>query len=173
MTHTRPHRHTHWPRLPGAFGWRHREWIGRNRKLLNHHRQGNKLSAFENASILLNLHRHENKALYVGHIFCHMVQRGKQQVQGTNTSRLKDLLLCAYVCVSSDPVVLGAVAALLSLVTGVLMTSMFCLHYTGFLCKLKTTLPRALIVGNLIYFSFYLPVCLSVCHFNILVFIQI
>ncbi|XP_040004002.1 cytokine receptor family member b1 isoform X2 [Xiphias gladius] len=44
-----------------------------------------------------------------------------------------------------DPVVLGAVAALLSLVTGVLMTSMFCLHYTGFLCKLKTTLPRALI----------------------------
>ncbi|XP_070770626.1 interferon lambda receptor 1-like [Enoplosus armatus] len=48
---------------------------------------------------------------------------------------------------SRGPLVLGAVAALLIFVAGVLMTSVFCLHYTGFLCKLKATLPRALIAA--------------------------
>ncbi|XP_071341594.1 cytokine receptor family member b1 isoform X2 [Trachinotus anak] len=46
-----------------------------------------------------------------------------------------------------DPVVLGAVAALLIVVMGVLITSVFCLHYTGFLCKLKATLPTAVIMA--------------------------
>ncbi|XP_042351280.1 cytokine receptor family member b1 [Plectropomus leopardus] len=46
---------------------------------------------------------------------------------------------------SKNPVVLGAVAALLIFAFGTLMTSMFCLHYTGFLCKLRETLPEVLI----------------------------
>lgn len=58
------------------------------------------------------------------------------------------------VCVSSGPVVAGAVAALLMFAVGVLMSSMFCLYYTGFICKLKDTLPRVLIVRN-IYLSIY------------------
>ncbi|XP_045910211.1 uncharacterized protein LOC123973893 isoform X3 [Micropterus dolomieu] len=45
---------------------------------------------------------------------------------------------------SRGPLVVGSVAALLMLVVGVLMTSMFCLYYTGLLCKQK--LPRALII---------------------------
>ncbi|KAL6101101.1 uncharacterized protein ACO6RY_08102 [Pungitius sinensis] len=44
---------------------------------------------------------------------------------------------------SGGPVFSGAVAALV-IVSIVLMISMFCLYYTGFLCKV-TTLPRALI----------------------------
>ncbi|XP_029314458.1 cytokine receptor family member b1 [Cottoperca gobio] len=44
---------------------------------------------------------------------------------------------------STGFVVLGAVAGLLIVVFGVLMSSMFCLYYTGFLCKLAT-LPRVL-----------------------------
>ncbi|XP_049904284.1 cytokine receptor family member b1 [Epinephelus moara] len=46
---------------------------------------------------------------------------------------------------SRDPVILGVVAALLIFAVGFLMSSMFCLHYTGFLCKLKAALPRVLI----------------------------
>ncbi|XP_029386271.1 uncharacterized protein LOC115061869 isoform X2 [Echeneis naucrates] len=42
--------------------------------------------------------------------------------------------------------VIGAVAAFLIVVIGILMTSMFCLHYTGFLCKLKATLPSVVIM---------------------------
>ncbi|KAK5890805.1 hypothetical protein CesoFtcFv8_014289 [Champsocephalus esox] len=42
----------------------------------------------------------------------------------------------------------GAVVAALSVGIGVVMTSMFGLYYTGFLCKLKATLPRALIEGQ-------------------------
>ncbi|XP_038575686.1 interleukin-20 receptor subunit alpha-like isoform X2 [Micropterus salmoides] len=45
---------------------------------------------------------------------------------------------------SRGPLVVGSVAALLMLVVGVLMTSMFCLYYTGLLCKQK--LHRALIM---------------------------
>ncbi|XP_058479377.1 cytokine receptor family member b1 [Solea solea] len=44
-----------------------------------------------------------------------------------------------------EPVVLGAGAALLILVLGGLTACIFCLHYTGFLCTLKT-LPRAIII---------------------------
>ncbi|XP_037645307.1 interferon alpha/beta receptor 1-like isoform X2 [Sebastes umbrosus] len=49
----------------------------------------------------------------------------------------------SIVAPSRDPYVLGAVGTLLPIVIGVLMTSMFCLYYTGFLCKLKET-PRVL-----------------------------
>ncbi|XP_026151283.1 cytokine receptor family member b1 isoform X2 [Mastacembelus armatus] len=46
-----------------------------------------------------------------------------------------------------DSVVLGAVAVLLIVVISVLMTFTYFLYYTGFLCKLKTTLPRVLIMA--------------------------
>ncbi|XP_044073816.1 cytokine receptor family member b1 isoform X2 [Siniperca chuatsi] len=48
---------------------------------------------------------------------------------------------------SRGPHVLGAVAALLFLIVSVLMTTVFCLYYTGFLCKLMSTLPRSLTVS--------------------------
>ncbi|XP_076602980.1 cytokine receptor family member b1 [Chaetodon auriga] len=59
-------------------------------------------------------------------------------------------LMCTFTSIvepSRGPVVLGAVAALLIVVIGGLMTSMFCLYYTGFICKLKGTLPRVLMVA--------------------------
>ncbi|XP_034416735.1 interferon alpha/beta receptor 1a-like [Cyclopterus lumpus] len=48
---------------------------------------------------------------------------------------------------SREPVFLGAVAALLIAIV-VLMSFMFCLSYTGFICKLKETLPRVLDVRH-------------------------
>ncbi|XP_074514288.1 cytokine receptor family member b1 isoform X2 [Sebastes fasciatus] len=57
----------------------------------------------------------------------------------------------SIVAPSRDPYVLGAVGTLLPIVIGVLMTTMFCLYYTGFLCKLKETpriLREALIRGS-------------------------
>ncbi|XP_034741669.1 cytokine receptor family member b1 [Etheostoma cragini] len=58
----------------------------------------------------------------------------------TNTSAWK----CAFTSIVEprEPVV-GAVAASLILAFSVLMSSLFCLHYTGFLCKLNA-LPRVL-----------------------------
>ncbi|XP_040913016.1 interferon alpha/beta receptor 2-like [Toxotes jaculatrix] len=44
-----------------------------------------------------------------------------------------------------DPLILGGVAAFVSLVVGILMTSLSCLYYTGFLCKFKAPLPGVLI----------------------------
>ncbi|XP_041807391.1 cytokine receptor family member b1 isoform X2 [Chelmon rostratus] len=58
--------------------------------------------------------------------------------------------VCTFTSVvepSRGPAVVGAVAALLIFVFGALMTSMFCLYYTGFICKLKATLPRVLVVA--------------------------
>ncbi|XP_022609596.1 uncharacterized protein LOC111228081 [Seriola dumerili] len=46
-----------------------------------------------------------------------------------------------------DPFVIGIVAALLIIVLGLLMTSVFCLQYTGLICKVKATLPRAIIMA--------------------------
>ncbi|KAM8856792.1 uncharacterized protein AB9W97_020950 isoform 2-T2 [Spinachia spinachia] len=45
---------------------------------------------------------------------------------------------------SAGPVFSGAVAALV-IVCGFLVISVFCLYYTGFLCKVTTTLPKGLI----------------------------
>ncbi|KAM9346919.1 uncharacterized protein ABDE67_011240 [Symphorus nematophorus] len=46
---------------------------------------------------------------------------------------------------SRGPVIVRTVAAVLICVGVVLMASMFCLYYTGFICNLKETLPRALV----------------------------
>ncbi|XP_063744612.1 interleukin-20 receptor subunit alpha-like isoform X2 [Eleginops maclovinus] len=46
---------------------------------------------------------------------------------------------------SKDPVILGTVAALLIVAVIVLMTSMFGLYYTGFICRPNATLPKPLI----------------------------
>ncbi|XP_059198575.1 cytokine receptor family member b1 [Centropristis striata] len=46
---------------------------------------------------------------------------------------------------SIDHAVPGALAAALILAIGVLTIFMFCLHYTGILCKLKASVPRGLI----------------------------
>ncbi|TMS06523.1 Interferon alpha/beta receptor 2 [Larimichthys crocea] len=55
--------------------------------------------------------------------------------------------VCTYTSTAEPnrvPVILGTVVALLILAFGGLMTFVLCLHYTGFICKLKATLPRAL-----------------------------
>ncbi|XP_023273432.1 interferon lambda receptor 1-like isoform X1 [Seriola lalandi dorsalis] len=44
------------------------------------------------------------------------------------------------------PFVIGIVAALLIILLGLLMTSVFCLQYTGLICTVKATLPRAIIM---------------------------
>ncbi|KAM6955782.1 cytokine receptor family member b1 [Lycodopsis pacificus] len=67
-------------------------------------------------------------------------------MSNTNKNTLPSAWNCTFTSVvepSRDPVFLGAVAALLA-VLGALMSVMFCLYYTGFLCKLKAALPRVL-----------------------------
>ncbi|KAM7407920.1 hypothetical protein PAMA_003601 [Pampus argenteus] len=50
-------------------------------------------------------------------------------------------------------VVVGIAAALLLVVISLLVSFMLCLYYTGFICKLKETLPRPLIVRDTILVS--------------------
>ncbi|KAM8749723.1 cytokine receptor family member b1 [Acanthopagrus schlegelii] len=45
------------------------------------------------------------------------------------------------------PVIVGSVASLVIIFIGVGMASTYLLYYTGFICKLKATLPRALIAA--------------------------
>lgn len=59
-----------------------------------------------------------------------------------------DTTLNVCVCVCSGPLVVATVAVLLILVMGGLTASALCLYYTGFICKLKATLPRSLMVRN-------------------------
>ncbi|XP_034549740.1 interleukin-10 receptor subunit beta-like [Notolabrus celidotus] len=57
---------------------------------------------------------------------------------------------CAFTSIlepSKVPVFVGVAAALLILVTGVIIVVMFSLYYSGFLCKLKANLPRALLMA--------------------------
>ncbi|XP_068581277.1 interferon alpha/beta receptor 2-like isoform X2 [Cebidichthys violaceus] len=64
----------------------------------------------------------------------------------TNRNNVPSALNCTLTSVvepSRDPVFVGAVAALL-IGIGALMSLMFCLYYTGFLCKMKETLPGVL-----------------------------
>lgn len=52
--------------------------------------------------------------------------------------------VCVCVCAAPAAIALLTVLGVLALVA--LMTSMLCLHYTGFLCRLKALLPGALVV---------------------------
>ncbi|KAG8000866.1 Interferon alpha/beta receptor 2, partial [Nibea albiflora] len=68
-------------------------------------------------------------------------------VQVTTKTRVnKNTELSAWTCTYTSTVEpdRGTVVALLILIFGGLMTLLF-LHYTGFICKLKATLPRALV----------------------------
>ncbi|XP_033965798.1 LOW QUALITY PROTEIN: cytokine receptor family member b1 [Pseudochaenichthys georgianus] len=76
--------------------------------------------------------------------YCVQVETKINTNKNTEPSALK-CIFTGMVEPSRDPVVVGAVAAALVVGIGVVMTSMFGLYYTGFLCKLKATLPRALI----------------------------
>ncbi|XP_010774316.1 cytokine receptor family member b1 [Notothenia coriiceps] len=76
--------------------------------------------------------------------YCVQVETKINTNKNTEPSALK-CIFTGIVEPSRDPVVLGIVAAVLIVGIGVVMTSMFGLYYTGFLCKLKATLPRALI----------------------------
>lgn len=86
-----------------------------------------------------------------------MVQRNRQS-KTLARSDIKYLSLC----VSSVPVILGTVVALLILAFGGLMTFVLCLHYTGFICKLKATLPRALVR------NFFICLCVCPCFYILL-----
>nr|XP_043907716.1 interferon alpha/beta receptor 1a-like isoform X2 [Solea senegalensis]XP_043907724.1 interferon alpha/beta receptor 1a-like isoform X2 [Solea senegalensis] len=82
--------------------------------------------------------------LYAGVEYCVQVDTKITVNKNTEPSAWK----CIYTSIVEphrEPVVLGAGAALLILVLGVLIALIFCLHYTGFLCTLKT-LPRAIII---------------------------
>ncbi|XP_061697590.1 uncharacterized protein LOC133512212 isoform X2 [Syngnathoides biaculeatus] len=57
---------------------------------------------------------------------------------------------------STVPVFLGTTVGLLIFCIGTLMTLTYCLYYTGLLCKLRATLPRALIMA--LIHAKYLPV---------------
>ncbi|XP_067373466.1 cytokine receptor family member b1 isoform X3 [Channa argus] len=64
----------------------------------------------------------------------------------TNKNTLPSESKCIFTSVESrrDTAVLGAVSAVLILVIGFLMTSIYFLYYTGYLCKGQTSLPKAL-----------------------------
>ncbi|XP_067373465.1 cytokine receptor family member b1 isoform X2 [Channa argus] len=65
----------------------------------------------------------------------------------TNKNTLPSESKCIFTSVESrrDTAVLGAVSAVLILVIGFLMTSIYFLYYTGYLCKGQTSLPKALV----------------------------
>lgn len=67
-----------------------------------------------------------------------------------NSINMCKMCVCVRVCmcvyISTVPV-LGTTLGVLICCIGTLMTLTCCLYYTGFLCKLQATLPRALIVS--------------------------
>ncbi|XP_068428701.1 cytokine receptor family member b1 [Clinocottus analis] len=87
------------------------------------------------------------KNLQVGTEYCVLVHTKINTNRNTKASAW-NCIFTSIVEPPKDPVFLGVVAALLILI-GVLMSSMFLLYYTGFICKLKT-LPRVLDVRNVL-----------------------
>nr|XP_019955334.1 PREDICTED: uncharacterized protein LOC109637429 [Paralichthys olivaceus] len=77
-----------------------------------------------------------------GKEYCVQVHTETNLNKNTEPSSLK-CIFTSIVEPEKDIVVIGVVAALLIFFASVLLTVMFCLHYTGFLCKLKA-LPTAL-----------------------------
>ncbi|KAK2839399.1 hypothetical protein Q5P01_013139 [Channa striata] len=69
----------------------------------------------------------------------------------TNKNTLKSDWKCIFTSIvesHSDAAVLGPFAALLILLIGFLMISIFFLYYTGYFCEGPTTLPNALVVDQ-------------------------
>lgn len=99
----------------------------------------------------MGVYKTKNKTFTLGELetgaeYCIQVHTESRTNKNMEPSAWK-CTLTSIVEPSTDSFILGAVAALLIGVTGFLMTFLFCLCYTGFLCKLKAALPRALITA--------------------------
>ncbi|XP_039674198.1 interferon alpha/beta receptor 2-like [Perca fluviatilis] len=94
------------------------------------------LKSIETTASLYNLTN-----LQIGTEYCVLVHPKSNVNKNTSPSAWN----CTFTSIVEprDLFVLGAVSGSLILAVGVLMSSMFCLHYTGFLCKLNA-LPRVL-----------------------------
>ncbi|XP_030285377.1 uncharacterized protein LOC115588747 [Sparus aurata] len=69
---------------------------------------------------------------------------------GVNRNSEPSDWVCAFTSIlgpNRAPVVVGSVASVVIICLGVGMASTYLLYYTGFICKLKATLPRALIAA--------------------------